>query len=325
MKKYLLLVTLYLVSIAYATANEQRLPFNSFIPFEKSMQFGVWTIYNNVEDIWLVDSESKRLLEIDSNDNPQHAIFSREVVTDDDIQGSYLTCFSHKSSASISNNRYDLEVGFVQRAQNIGEIQNGRYQFDRMIYQVDGDTMIITNTDDIEQTVSGRVFPEMRINKNNNGVLWIGERGTSEFPPTVTATAQPVPVEGEGSALIIQPAYTGSWFDPASDGRGGFINIADQNGQAVLVVAWFDYNDDGSQKWLVGNSAPLETGATSAIVPVQVTQRDSGGTVQKKDWGVFTFQFKSCNSADLKITPNDGSFSQSLSLTRLTKIKDMSC
>ena len=128
-----------------------------------------------------------------------------------------------------------------------------------------------------------------------------------------------------GAENTIRPTHTGSWFDPATDGRGGFVNIAEQGGQMVLVIAWFDYNEDGSQMWLVGSSDPLAFEATNAIVPVQVTSTDGNGDVIKSDWGTFTFEFNSCDSGNLVIEPNNDGASQTVPLTRLTKIVGLSC
>jgi hypothetical protein len=125
--------------------------------------------------------------------------------------------------------------------------------------------------------------------------------------------------------IAIHPAHTGSWFDPETAGRGGFVNIAEQGEQMVFVIAWFDYNDDGTQLWLIGSSTPLSTDATSASVPVQVTHKNSNGEVVLSDWGTFTFEFSSCNNASLLIEPNTGGASQTVPLTRLTKIVGLTC
>ncbi len=167
----------------------------------------------------------------------------------------------------------------------------------------------------------GSAHPSAQLLSSNQVVTIFDEGVIRElgFNPVfniTTSIVAPVP---------IQPAHTGSWFDPANDGRGGFVNIAEQGEQSVLVLNWSDYNEDGSQLWLIGNSNPLEIGATSAIVPVQVTQQDENGDVIKSDWGTILIEFNSCDTGNLIIEPNSDEPSQSISLSRLTKITGLSC
>ncbi len=326
MNKLVLFIALYLVPASYVAAENQVI--NPIVPIGSAMEFGIWKVYNNGDSILFVGLKGRRILEVDAATGTFfHRVSFREEDTEgDDAQTFLLNSEGHTSEASTNDASYNQMLENAGSAQNLGQLQNARYQFGKMLYQVDGDNMIIFHIDDIDENNSGSVLPQIKIVKNDNSVLWTGTQIVSRFAPNFSAStsiAQSPPATG--GLVPIQPGHTGSWFDPVSDGRGGFVNIADQGEQSVLVVAWFDYNNDGSQMWLVGNSAPLESEATSAIVPVQITQSDSGGNIQKTDWGTFTFEFTSCDSANLVITPNDGSSSQSLSLTRLTKITDMSC
>jgi hypothetical protein len=158
------------------------------------------------------------------------------------------------------------------------------------------------------------------ISMNGDWFATDGETGNS-VSGVLTVSVAPTP---SATSIPIHPAHSGSWFDPAMEGRGGFVNVADVNGQQVVVMTWLDYNEDGSQMWVVGSSDPLEANATKVTVSVQVTQQNTSGELIKSDWGRFSFEFSSCDSARLIIQPDNGT-SKTLALSRLTKIAGMSC
>ncbi len=143
----------------------------------------------------------------------------------------------------------------------------------------------------------------------------------------VFSTDISVVIQRNGACTGWSSNSTGSWFNPAFPGRGGFINIADGDGGSVFVVSWFGYETStGNQLWLIG-SMPFEDGVEEVTIPMETTRLDRNGNVLKKNWGSFSFEFDSCNSGRLITEPNGSNSggSQTIPLTRLTKIVDMSC
>lgn len=55
--------------------------------------------------------------------------------------------------------------------------------------------------------------------------------------------------------------------------------------------------------WLIG-SMPFEPGVDEVTIPMEVTKKDPSGKVIKKDWGLFTFEFNSCNTGRLITEPD---------------------
>jgi hypothetical protein len=130
--------------------------------------------------------------------------------------------------------------------------------------------------------------------------------------------------------IRLQPGISGSWI-VGGDGQGAFINIADVNGDSVFVVSWYTYLH-GDQVWLLGSKSMTENSA-QVTIPVQRTSGADFGRffdsddVNKTDWGTLTFRFSSCDSGTVQYqtdSPNFGS-SSTLSLTRLTNTKGLSC
>lgn len=284
---------------------------NPIVSATKALDFGIWRVYNAGTRVFVIDPDRSYYLQVKPT--------SKSIIVETP-EISYTLVDNGTTGANTPTDITDELAQAGLDAESKGQMINARYQFGNKIFLVDGDTMTIFNIQDEDQ-LTGVAAPRTMINKYSNGIAHVGTRHVSVIDETFSITPP------DTSALVsIQPAHTGSWFDPATDGRGGFVNIASsQTGQSVLVISWFDYNADGSQMWLIGNSAPLELGATNAVVPVQVTQKDINGDVIKSDWGTFTFEFTSCDTGNLVIQPNNGEPSQTLPLSRLTKIVGMSC
>ncbi|HFD13201.1 MAG TPA: hypothetical protein ENJ32_12150 [Crenotrichaceae bacterium] len=223
------------------------------------------------------------------------------------------------SSDSISFNW--VETDFSNSIS--GPVQANIFDRNYFVFSLPANTIIsdISFDPTASKLLPGSAEPSAEI-VSSNQVMTVFDEGVIRelgFNPVfkiTTSTVNPAP---------IRPAHTGSWMDSEVDGRGGFINIADLGGQTVVVLSWSDYNDDGSQLWLVGNSEPLEVDASTATIPVQVTQQAVNGEVTKSDWGRFILEFNSCDTGTLIIEPNNGGDAQTVKLSRLTKIVGLSC
>lgn len=122
------------------------------------------------------------------------------------------------------------------------------------------------------------------------------------------------------AAVQIQPAHTGSWYNPQEPGYGGFINIAEVNGQRVFVISWFDHTQSGQPFWVLG-SQPIRPG--DSRVKVDMIEFPTPTTKRKK--GEFLIEFISCNSAVLAVREGRRGRVKNIRLARLTKIEGMEC
>lgn len=126
-------------------------------------------------------------------------------------------------------------------------------------------------------------------------------------------------------AFPVLELHTGAWFDPAKQGRGFSIEIAeDLNNQdgAVLVVYWYDYFE-GEQVWMNGAVA-FDWGASELTVPMQITRGGQFGEAfdpaqveTTGDWGTLTVRFTGCKTAEFSYESAFGN--GSFDLERLTQ------
>jgi hypothetical protein len=122
---------------------------------------------------------------------------------------------------------------------------------------------------------------------------------------------------------------SGAYYNPDRDLEGFFVEVVQQDAGRAIVVTWYTY-DLGRQMWLAG-SAPLEDGAESVEVPMEVfAGADFGNAfatdeVQRQDWGTVVFSFPDCSSATVNYS-SDLDFGQgSVSLVRLTSVVGATC
>jgi peptidyl-prolyl cis-trans isomerase A (cyclophilin A) len=133
------------------------------------------------------------------------------------------------------------------------------------------------------------------------------------------------------SGFPILPLHTGSWYDPAKSRRGFNIEVSQDATDAnrlLLVVYWYDYHQ-GQQVWMNG-VAPITLGASSATVPLQITEGGQFGAAYDPQqvqtdtqWGQLQVRFIACDQVELNYSSKfgDGSFS----LRRLTSPVGVNC
>ena len=141
------------------------------------------------------------------------------------------------------------------------------------------------------------------------------------------------------AAVLTSPAFaqvdiseggvSGEWFNPDRDGEGFFVEVVENNDQLQFVVAWFTYDEQGNQMWVVG-AQPISSSTTTVLVPVQVTfgalfgDEFDPNDVVREDWGTLRWEFPDCNTARMDYDSFDFG-SGTIDLTRLTKLKGVDC
>lgn len=131
------------------------------------------------------------------------------------------------------------------------------------------------------------------------------------------------------AALDGVPSYrigadlSGSFYDPAQDGHGWFIEAINLGGVPGVVATWYTYLN-GEQVWLVG-AGPAD--GDSARVPLSITR---GGqfppnfdpaAVQLEPWGEVLLRFDSASQGSATWTTTRAGFtSGSMPLVRLSGI-----
>jgi hypothetical protein len=102
---------------------------------------------------------------------------------------------------------------------------------------------------------------------------------------------------GTGTGLL-NPGFTGSWFDPAHDGEGFTVEIL---GEGTALIYWFTYDTQGNQAWML-SVAGIDQ-ATIIADDVLITSGGKFGPnfdpadVVSEHWGEATFNYESCNVA----------------------------
>jgi len=132
-------------------------------------------------------------------------------------------------------------------------------------------------------------------------------------------------------ASFTEGGLSGQWYNPSRDGEGLFVEIVDTANGQQISVAWFTYDLNGFQMWLVGNVV-LEGNPTSVTIPVVVTNGPKFGQdydmadLNRVSWGTLTLAFPDCNSGVLSYASSAAGFgSGAINLTRLTNLTQVRC
>ncbi|MEM9530194.1 MAG: hypothetical protein AAGA23_04700 [Pseudomonadota bacterium] len=150
----------------------------------------------------------------------------------------------------------------------------------------------------------------------------------AQFDRTLAYPAYDPAEYGVAANQVISARHGGTWFDPARDGEGLFLEIVSQpGGSRAVALSWYTYLA-GQQQWLIG-SAPLPVGARSISVPlIRTAGADFGAgfdpaAVTRSDWGAVTLSFSDCNRLTVSYEGVDGD--GVLHLTRLTALSGLGC
>ncbi|MCH9697895.1 MAG: hypothetical protein K0U68_07325 [Gammaproteobacteria bacterium] len=128
----------------------------------------------------------------------------------------------------------------------------------------------------------------------------------------------------------IQPGIGGTWYNPAQNGHGVFINIADSDNGSQIVVSWYHYLN-GEQIYVIG-SISFASNSQTVTVPVIITSGAQFGDsfnandVQRTNWGSLTFRFNSCSQGQMDYNSSLSEFgSGTIDLVRLTNTSGAPC
>lgn len=118
--------------------------------------------------------------------------------------------------------------------------------------------------------------------------------------------------------------FNGAWFDASHNGEGFIIEVL-EDGRAVIY--WFTYQEDGSQRWMVG-TGEIEDNIirTDALMDTRGGQFGAGfnpDDVVLKNVGSLSISFLNCSSALVNYNVDGNGANQNTS--RLTHVSGHGC
>ena len=134
--------------------------------------------------------------------------------------------------------------------------------------------------------------------------------------------------------FVIEKGISGSWYDPAHDGEGWFVELLDEN---KALVYWFTYTPPAvggsqAQAWIGGlgeiNGSSIVVSAASSWISTgpPFDPNFDPGKVDLRPWGKFTLSFSGCNGGVMYYQSDDPDYGHgSLDLARLTTIETLEC
>lgn len=138
-----------------------------------------------------------------------------------------------------------------------------------------------------------------------------------------------------GEVGITTGGISGSWFDAANPGHGLHVEVLPPVAEGEpdrIAVAWYVYNGQGQQRWIVGDGT-IDTDGNSATISNAIST--AGGLfppafqssqVTSTPFGTLTLEFSSCSSGTLTFDSTDPQFGDgSIAISRLTQIKGLPC
>ena len=132
----------------------------------------------------------------------------------------------------------------------------------------------------------------------------------------------------------INAGISGTWYDPAHDGEGWFVQVLDKD---RALVYWFTHTPpavggDDAQSWIGGIG---EIRGSSIVIPEAASIISKGASfgpdfdperVSRRPWGKFVLSFSGCDAGMMYYTSLDPDYGHgSLDLARLTQIGGQNC
>jgi hypothetical protein len=123
----------------------------------------------------------------------------------------------------------------------------------------------------------------------------------------------------------LDPGLTGTWWDSDNSGEGYLLEVGFFGGVKILFGSFYTYDTLGGQVWLTLETASIE--GNKANVTIYMPEGAMWGDdfdpsdVDRVLWGTGSFEFPTCTSANIVLTPNQammdlGFTAQAYPLTR---------
>jgi hypothetical protein len=211
----------------------------------------------------------------------------------------------------------------------VGEIEGRRIVFEDMLATRLTDPNAPIEADNITQRPWGRLemdFGHCGFGQAHYDSPLFEDSGTLDFARLITIDGLPCGSRPR-SPLPGAPGISGQWNDPDSSGQGWFLQ---EIGDGRVFTAWFTYDEQGRQAWVVGEGT-LE-GRTLRFDDLVLTRGAAFGSdfdpeaVERLAWGSLEFRFDDCSAAvaDFEsVLPEYGS--GRLRPQRLTVLDQLDC
>jgi YVTN family beta-propeller protein len=132
----------------------------------------------------------------------------------------------------------------------------------------------------------------------------------------------------------INPGISGTWFDPAHDGEGWFVELLDEN---QALVYWFTYTPpavggERAQAWIGGIGRIEGSGIVVEAAESWISTGPPFGPdfdperVSLSPWGKIVLSFSGCDSGVMHYRSDDPDYGNgSLDLVRVSRIDTLDC
>lgn len=120
--------------------------------------------------------------------------------------------------------------------------------------------------------------------------------------------------------------YSGSWYDPASNGQGLTFGVLPGGG---AIAYWFTYDPGGNQAWLLAlgesSGVRVEFPEVFAFQGTSFGEEFDAEAITSTEWGSLSFTFDTCGAGTLSYRGPDDWGSGSMPLVRLTELDAHTC
>ncbi len=120
--------------------------------------------------------------------------------------------------------------------------------------------------------------------------------------------------------------YSGSWYDPATDGQGLTFSVLPGGG---ALAYWFTYDPQGNQAWLLAlgesRGPRVEFPDVFAYQGTSFGEAFDAEAITSTEWGSLSFTFDTCGAGTLSYRGPDDWGSGSMPLMRLTGLDAHPC
>lgn len=236
------------------------------------------------------------------------------------------------SQAAISWFTYPpADTGGAEQAWvvGVGEILGGRIVFEDMLATRLVDPEAPIQSDNLELLPWGKLTLEFGHCGHGRAAYdspLFDSAGELDFVRLIAIEGLPCGSAPKAPA-VDAPGISGQWNDPDRSGQGWFFQ---ELGDGRVFTAWFTYDANGEQAWVVGEGDLVG----NRLVFEELTM--TGGTafggafdadeIEYRSWGRLEFNFDNCNEASASYDSLQPEFGQGqLTPERLTRLDGLDC